>query len=135
MAPEPRTRRSSLTTTALMAAFTVVAVGIATQAYGDAQVASSIWATTGDPGFGDGYEVGHDTSAFGDLLVVVGGLGFAIAAGATRRIRPALAVLAGVLTVIPPPFFWPAVGVLFVMLHNLTTDQRPRNEPAPAFPG
>jgi len=107
----------------VLAALGFVGVGIALQAFGDLEVANSIWGTTGDPGFGDGegYEAGHDTSALGDLLVLLGGLAFAVAAGSTRLVRPAYAVVAGLLAVIPPPFLWPAVGVMFVLLHELTS--------------
>lgn len=114
-------RRRRLLPVLVLAVLAVVAVGIALQAYGDLQVANSIWGTAGDSGFGGPYEAGHYTSAQGDLLVLVGGLAFAVAAGVTRIVRPAYAVVAGVLAVIPPPFFWPAVGVMFVLLHELTT--------------
>jgi hypothetical protein len=119
----------------LLAAFAVVAIGVALQAFGDAQVADSIWGTSGDPGFGGGYEAGHDLSAVGDLLVLVGGLAFAAAAGATRVVRPAHAVVAGVLAIIPPPFLFPAVGVMFVLLHELTTTLDSGEEPPPGRSG
>jgi hypothetical protein len=69
----------------LRAAFAIIAVGIWLQAAGDHQVADSIWRTVGDPGFGPGYDAGHDRAAVGDLLVLGGGLAFAIIVGATGR--------------------------------------------------
>ena len=107
--------------TLLLIAFGVVAVGIGFQVIGDYQVAESIWGRTGDPGFGAGYTEGHDRAALGDLLVMFGGLAFAVVAGVTRRVPAWLAVVAGVLVIIPPPFFWPAAGVLVLVLYGLTT--------------
>lgn len=68
----------------LLISFAVVAAGIAFQVIGDYQVADSIWRTRGDPGFGGSYTEGHDMSGLGDLLVIVGGLAFAITAGIAR---------------------------------------------------
>ena len=105
----------------LVVALGMIGVAITLQVFGDAQVASAIWRTTGDPGVGSGYEAGHDASGLGDLLVVLGGFGFAITAGIRRRVRPWLAACAVVLTIVPPPFLWPAAGVLFLMLHAVTS--------------
>jgi hypothetical protein len=121
---------------ALLLAFAVTATGMLAQVLGDVQVADSIWRTSGDPGSGDGYEEGHDTSGLGDLLVFLGGIAFAIVAGVTRRVPVKLAVLAAVLTIIPPPFFWPAVGVLVLVLYGLTSRSRllPRTASATSRP-
>ena len=108
----------------LSIAFAVVASGVVFQAIGDYQVADSIWRTTGDPGSGIGYADGHDRSEFGDLLVIVGGLAFAVLAGVTRRVPALLAVVAALMVIIPPPFFWPAVGVLVLVLYGLTSASR-----------
>jgi hypothetical protein len=105
----------------LLIAFAVAAVGIVIQTIGDAQVAHSIWATTGDPGYGPGYAQGQDRGGLGDLLVLGGGLAWAVIVGVTRRAPPWLAVVAAVLVVIPPPFFWPAMGILIVVLVGLTS--------------
>lgn len=107
--------------TLLLVAFGVVVVGIGFQVIGDYQVAESIWGRTGDPGFGVGYAEGHDRAALGDLLVIAGGLAFAIIAGVTRQVPAWLAVVAGVMVIIPPPFLWPAAGVLMLVLYGLTT--------------
>ncbi|MDH5199134.1 MAG: hypothetical protein OEY20_17970 [Gemmatimonadota bacterium] len=117
----------------LLAAFAIIAVGIGLQAAGDYQVADSIWGTVGDPGFGPGYDKGHDRSAFGDLFVLGGGLVFAIIAGATRRAPARVAVSAAILAVIPPPFLWPAAGVM-LLLYWLTRSSplAPGSSPAPA---
>jgi hypothetical protein len=113
----------------LAAALGIIAVGIVYELIGNYQVAESIWRTTGDPGFGDGYEQGHDRAETGDLLVVAGGAAFAFIAGLTRRVPLKVAGLALVMVVIPPPFVWPAAGVLMIMLYGLTSeaglDQRP----------
>jgi hypothetical protein len=106
------------------------------QTIGDFQVAKSIWRTVGDPGFGPGYEAGHDNSGLGDALVLLGGLAWAIIVGVTRPVPTWLAFLAAALVIIPPPFLWPAVGVLVVVLFGLTStsglDARAR--PLPAAP-
>jgi hypothetical protein len=108
----------------LLIAFAVVATGIVLQAIGDYQVADSIWRTPGDPGFGIGYAEGHARSEFGDLLVIVGGLAFAVLAGMTRRVPALLALVAAMMVIIPPPFFWPAAGVLVLVLYGLTSASR-----------
>lgn len=108
----------------LLISFAVVASGVVFQVIGDYQVADSIWRTTGNPGFGIGYAEGHDMSGFGDLLVVIGGLAFAVIAGVTRRVPALLAVVAAVMVIIPPPFFWPAAGVLVLVLYGLTSASR-----------
>lgn len=114
----------------LLFSLAIVLVGIAVQVVGDVAVARSIWRTTGDPGFGAGYASGHDTSGLGDLVVVLGGLGFAIVGGVTRRMRARVAVPAGLLTIVPPPFLWPAVGLLAAMLHAfLTRGEFQRDQP------
>ena len=105
----------------LVAALLVVGAGIALQAFGDAQVAGAIWRTTGNPSDADGYKAGHDASDFGDLLVLLGSVGFVLTAGISRRVRPWLAVCAAMLTIVPPPFLWPAVGVLLLVLHAVTS--------------
>ena len=116
----------------LLAAFALIAVGIGLQAVGDYQVADSIWGTVGDPGFGPGYDAGHDRSALGDLIVLGGGLAFALIAGATRRAPARVAVPAAILAVIPPPFLWPAVGVVMLLLYWLTTKDPPNSRRPPA---
>jgi len=108
----------------LLISLAVVATGIVYQVIGDYQVADSIWRTTGDPGFGVGYVGGHDTSGFGDLIVVVGGFAFAIIAGMKRKVSVKFAALAVVMVIIPPPFFWPAAGVLMLVVHSLTSSSR-----------
>lgn len=110
----------------LLITLAMISVGIVLQVLGDFQIADSIWRTTDDPGFGDGYAKGHDNSAFGDLIVTVGGLAFVIIAAVGHRVSIWLAVAAAVLMIIPPPFLWPAVGVMMLMLYWLTVEQRPR---------
>jgi hypothetical protein len=98
----------------------VIAVGIVYETVGNFQVADSIWGTRGNPGFGDGYTQGHERAETGDLLVLVGGAGFAFVAGLTRRVPLKVAGLA-LLMVIIPPWLWPATGVLMLLLYGLTS--------------
>jgi len=113
----------------LLISFAVVAIGIVYQVVGDYQIADSIWRTAGDPGFGLRYAGGHDTTAFGDDIVKVGGFAFAVIAGATRRVRVKYAVIGVVMLIIPPPFFWPAAGVLMLVVLGLTSGSRLRRPP------
>jgi len=94
------------------------------QVIADDKVAASIWQTTGDPGSGVGYAEGHDMAAVNDLLVIVGGFAFAVVAGVTERVPPWLAFVAMAMVLIPPPFFWPAAGVLVLLLYGLTSASR-----------
>ena len=108
----------------LLISFAVIVTGIVFQVLGDYQVADSIWRKPGDPSYGAGYVEGHDRSEFGDLLVMIGALAFAVVAGVTRRVRPRLALIALPMVIIPPPFFWPAAGVLVLVLYGLTSVSR-----------
>ena len=108
----------------LAISFAVVAVGIVFQVIADDKVAASIWQTTGDPGSGIGYAEGHDMAAVNDLLVIVGGFAFAVIAGVAGRVPPWLAFVAMAMVFIPPPFFWPAAGVLVLVLYGLTSASR-----------
>jgi hypothetical protein len=99
----------------------IIAVGIVYKVVGNYQVAESIWRTTGNPGFGEGYNQGHERAETGDLLVMAGGAAFALVAGLTRRVSIKVALLALVMVVIPPPFVWPAAGVLMMMLYSLAS--------------
>lgn len=108
----------------LWIACAVIAIGIVNQVIGDYQVAHSIWRTSDDPGFGSGYVSGHDKGESGVLLVIIGGLAFAIIAGMKRKVSIKFAVLAVVMVFIPPPFFWPAAGVLMLVVHDLTSPSR-----------
>lgn len=105
----------------LLIAFVAAVVGIVFQTIGDFQVADSIWRTAEDPGFGAGYDEGHDHGGLGDALVLFGGLAWAVIVGVTRRVPVWLAFVAALLVIIPPPFLWPAMGVLVVVLFGLTS--------------
>ena len=118
----------------LLISFALVLGGIVMQVLGDYQVAESIWRTTGNPEFGVGYSDGHDRSELGDMLVLAGGLAFALVAGVSRWVPLWLAVVAAMMVVIPPPFFWPAAGVLVLMLYNLiSTSRSERVMPEPSL--
>ena len=62
-----------------------------------------------------------DNAGLGDNFVVFSGFAWAVIAGVTRRVPVWLAFLAAVMVIIPPPFFWPAMGVLVVVLFGLTS--------------
>jgi hypothetical protein len=106
----------------LVMALLVIAVGIVYQVIGNYQVAESIWRTSGNPGRGEGYNQGHDRAGTGDLLVVVGGAAFAFVVGLARRVPLKVAGLALAMVVIPPPFIWPAAGVLMLLLYGMTSE-------------
>ena len=117
----------------LWIACAVIAIGIVNQVIGDYRVAQSIWRTNGNPGFGIGYTDGHNTGSFGDLLVIIGGFAFAVIAGMKRKVSVKFAVLAVIMVIIPPPFLWPAAGVLMLVIHDLTSPSRfDRSVPAVA---
>lgn len=104
----------------LLVSLAVIAAGIVYEVIGNYQVAESIWRRSGNPGFGDGYVEGHDRAETGDLLVVVGGAAFALIVGIARRVPLLVALLALAMVIIPPPFVWPALGVLMLLLYGLT---------------
>ena len=81
----------------ILIALAVIAIGIVFQVLGDYQVAHSIWRTSGNPGFGNGYVAGHDRSGFVDLLVLVGGLAFAVTADVGRLVPPSSAIVGALL--------------------------------------
>ncbi len=123
--------------TLLLLVLAIVAVGIVLQVAGDWSVARSIWRTTGDPGGGAGYEWGHETSGLGDLIVVIAGLAFPVVLAVTRRARVWVAVVVAVLAIVPPPFLWPAAGLLVVMVYGYVGggELRPVTRVAPAMRG
>jgi hypothetical protein len=106
----------------LLISLVVITVGILYELIGNYQVAQSIWQTRGNPGFGDGYAEGHDRAETGDLLVMVGGAVFAFIVGLARRVPLIIAGLALVMVIVPPPFVWPALGVLMLLLYGLTSE-------------
>jgi hypothetical protein len=111
-------RRLSVLLVVLLA---VVAVGLVLEVVGNQRVAASIWRTSyGDeqaaaigPSF-EGFESGHALAGTGDMLVVLGGLAFAVALGAFRRVGPGVAV-AGVVLSLFPPWILPAAGTVLLL--------------------
>lgn len=114
----------------LVVLLAVVAVGLMLEVVGNQRVAASIWQTSyGDeqaaaigPGF-EGFESGHALAEAGDKLVVLGGLAFAVALGAFRRVGPGVAVAGGVLSFFLP-WILPAVGTV-LLLAFLLRGRRP----------
>jgi hypothetical protein len=111
------------------AALGTVIVGLVLEAVGNLRVAHSIWRTPyGDEEVGQvgsafsGFDSGHSVAATGDLVVVLGGVVFALVLGFSRRVKPLAAVAGTVLSFIPPPFILPACGVVFLLAYQL----RPR---------
>jgi hypothetical protein len=116
----------------------VVAVGLALEVVGNQRVAASIWQTSyGDeeaaavgPLF-EGFESGHALAGTGDMLVVVGGLAFAVALGAFRRVGPGAAV-AGVVLSLFPPWILPAVGTVLLLAFLLRGPRQAVRSDAPS---
>jgi hypothetical protein len=105
----------------LVVVLAVVAVGLVLEVMGNQRVAASIWQTTyGDeeaaaigPSF-EGFESGHALAEIGDRLVVLGGLAFALALGAFRRVGPGVAA-AGMVLSLFPPWILPAFGTVLLL--------------------
>jgi hypothetical protein len=104
------------------ATLAIVVTGLLVEIVGNMRVSHVIWQTP----YGDdsvaayasglpGYESGHTLAGDGDLLVLVGGIAFAIVLGVSRRVGPGAAIAGVVLSVIPPPFIIPAFGVAFLL--------------------
>jgi hypothetical protein len=116
-------------------ALAVVTVGLVVEVVGNLRVAHSIWRTP----YGDeevnrigsqfnGYDSGHDLQSKGDLLVLVGGLAFAVTLGASKLVGEWVMIAGMVLSVIPPPFLIPACGVVFLLAWLLRPSVR-RSKP------
>jgi hypothetical protein len=112
------------------AALATVLVGLVVMTVGNLRVAQSIWRTP----YGDeevdqigsafsGFDSGHDLQGTGDLVVLLGGLAFALVLGFSRRVGVLAAVAGVIFSFIPPPFIIPGCGVVFVLAVLL----RPRN--------
>jgi hypothetical protein len=122
----------------LVVLLTVVAVGLVLEAVGNQRVAASIWQTSyGDeeaaavgPSF-EGFESGHALAGTGDMLVVVGGLAFAVAVGAFRRVGLGAAV-AGVVLSLLPPWILPAVGTVLLLAFLLRGPRQAVRSDAPS---
>jgi hypothetical protein len=122
----------------LVALLAVVAVGLVLEAVGNQRVAASIWQTSyGDeeaaaigPSF-EGFESGHELAGTGDMLVVLGGLAFALALGALRRVGPGVTV-AGVVLSLFPPWILPAVGTVLLLAFLLRGSRRAVRSEAPS---
>jgi hypothetical protein len=103
-------------------ALAVVTVGLVVEVVGNLRVAHSIWRTP----YGDeqvdrigsqfnGYDSGHDLQSKGDLVVLGGGVAFAVILGATKRVGEWAMIAGIILSIIPPPFIIPACGVVFLL--------------------
>jgi hypothetical protein len=122
----------------LVLLLTIVAVGLVLEVIGNQRVAASIWETSyGDeeaaaigPGF-EGFESGHALAGTGDMLVVLGGLAFALALGALRRVGPGVAV-AGVVLSLFPPWILPAAGTVLLLAFLLRGPRQAVRSEAPS---
>jgi hypothetical protein len=115
-------------------ALAVVTVGLVVEVIGNLRVAHSIWRTP----YGDeegnrigsqfnGYDSGHDLQSKGDLVVLVGGMAFAVVLGASKRVGEWVMIAGIVLSIIPPPFIIPACGVVFLLAWLLRpSSKRPK---------
>ena len=104
-----------------VAAIALTLVGLALEVVGNFRAAQSLWATSYDDSqvglvgpLHPGYEWGHQVAAWGDNLVIVGGLALAVILGVCRRVRPSVAVVGGIVAVFPP-WIYPALGVLLLL--------------------
>ena len=109
----------------------LIPVGLGLEIAGNWWVARSIWATPyGDDEVGaigyqyEGFETGHTLAEYGDLLVVVVGIVFAISLGVAHRVPSGIAVAGAALALIPPPFVIPAVGVVFLLVYLYVFPER-----------
>jgi hypothetical protein len=124
----------------LLVPLAVAAIGLVLEVAGNLQVAASIWRTPyGDqqvavigPTFA-GFDTGHALASKGDLLVVVGGIAFAVILGITRRVGEGAAVAGVVLSVIPPPWILPGCGAVFLLAYLFSGRSR-RVAPAAVDP-
>ena len=122
----------------LVLLLTIVAMGLVLEVIGNQRVAASIWQTSyGDeeaaaigPGF-EGFESGHALAGTGDMLVVLGGIAFALALGALRRVGPGVAV-AGVVLSLFPPWILPAVGTVLLLAFLLRGPRQAVRSEAPS---
>ena len=80
----------------VVASVAAMEIGLAAQIVGNLRVARSIWATSYEDvrAVGSsfaGFESGHGVAAWGDGLVVAGGLAFGVLLAVSRRVNPAIA--------------------------------------------
>ena len=103
-------------------ALAIVVIGLIVEIVGNMRVSHVIWQTPyGDDSVGTyasglpGFESGHTLQGNGDILVLVGGIAFAILLGVSRRVGEGAAIAGVVLSFIPPPFIIPAFGVAVLL--------------------
>jgi hypothetical protein len=103
-------------------ALAIVVIGLIVEIVGNMRVSHVIWQTPyGDDSVGayasglPGFESGHTLQGNGDILVLVGGIAFAILLGVSRRVGEGAAIAGVVLSFIPPPFIIPAFGVAVLL--------------------
>jgi hypothetical protein len=112
--------RRALSRTSLVI-LSLIAVGLMFELVGNVIAGRSIWRQP----FGDedvweaahnfpGFELGHDLAEYGDVGVLLGGLVLATVLGVERRVHWAVAVIAGVLVLIPP-WLLPALSTVFLL--------------------
>ena len=104
------------------ATLAIVIFGLIIELVGNLRVSHVIWQTP----YGDdsvdayasglpGYNSGHALQEKGDLLVLVGGITFAVVLAGSRIVGPGTLIAGVVLSVIPPPFIIPAFGVMVLL--------------------
>ena len=106
-------------------ALAIVVIGLIVEIVGNLRVSHAIWQTPyGDnsvdayastlPGY-NSYNSGHALQEKGDLLVLVGGIAFALVLAGFRRVGSGALIAGVILSIIPPPFIIPAFGVAFLL--------------------
>jgi hypothetical protein len=104
------------------AALAIAVIGLIVEIVGNMRVSHVTWQTP----YGDdsvdayasglpGYNSGHTLQGNGDLLVLVGGIAFALVLAGSRRVGPGALIAGVILSVIPPPFIIPAFGVMVLL--------------------
>jgi hypothetical protein len=106
----------------LVVLVTVVAVGLLLEAVGNQRVAASLWLTSYDDQEANaigptlaGFASSHTLAATGDWMVMLGGLAFALTLRAFGRVGDGATVAGSVLSILPPPFILPAVGMVLLL--------------------
>ena len=121
-------------------ALAIAVIGLIVEIVGNLRVSHVIWQTP----YGDnsvdayasglpGYDSGHALQEKGDLLVLVGGIAFAIVLAGSRRVGPGALIAGVVLSIIPPPFIIPAFGVAFLLAWLLRPMSRRTKQGMPSI--
>ena len=100
----------------------VVGAGLVAELAGNVRVAQSLWRTdVGDEEAANvgatlpGYEWGHSVAGWGDGLVILGALAFALTLGVSQIVGRVVAWVGGALALFPP-WIYPALGPVLLLV-------------------